>query len=127
MTFPEFLRYTPEHEWVMLSEDGKTATVGITDHAQDQLGDVVFIEVNTLNEHLNANTVFGSVEAVKTVSDLFLPVSGTVLEVNEALGDNPEFVNEDPYGKGWIIKLKVDNPDDVSKLLDSDTYQKSLA
>ncbi len=125
MNFPEELRYTAEHEWIKLV-DGNVALIGITDYAQDQLGDVVFVEVNSLNEELAANEVFGSVEAVKTVSDLFLPVAGKVLEVNESLNDNPDTLNSDPYGEGWIIKLEVSNPADLDDLMDAATYQQSV-
>ncbi len=125
MNFPAELRYTAEHEWIKLV-DGNVALIGITDYAQDQLGDVVFVEVNSLNEELAANEVFGSVEAVKTVSDLFLPVAGKVLEVNESLNDNPDMLNSDPYGEGWIIKLEVSNPADLDDLMDAAAYQQSV-
>ncbi len=125
MNFPAELRYTAEHEWIKLV-DGNVALIGITDYAQDQLGDVVFVEVNSLNEELAANEVFGSVEAVKTVSDLFLPVAGKVLEVNESLNDNPDTLNSDPYGEGWIIKLEVSNPADLDDLMDAAAYQQSV-
>src|SRR5687767_10949860 len=105
MTFPEDLKYTKEHEWLRL--EGETATVGITDFAQRELGDIVYVEVETLNEELEKETVFGTVEAVKTVSDLFMPVSGTVLELNKEIENSPELVNKDPYGKGWLIKIKI--------------------
>ncbi|WP_420151975.1 glycine cleavage system protein GcvH [Siphonobacter sp.] len=125
MNFPSELRYTAEHEWIKLV-DGNVALVGITDYAQDQLGDVVFVEVNSLDQELAANEVFGSVEAVKTVSDLFLPVAGKVLEVNESLNDSPDKVNTDPYGDGWVIKLEVSNPADLDALMDAATYQESI-
>lgn len=125
MNFPSELRYTAEHEWIKLV-DGNVALVGITDYAQDQLGDVVFVEVNSLDQELAANEVFGSVEAVKTVSDLFLPVAGKVLEVNESLNDSPDKVNTDPYGDGWVIKLEVSNPADLDALMDATTYQESV-
>ncbi|OZI07523.1 glycine cleavage system protein H [Siphonobacter sp. BAB-5385] len=125
MNFPSELRYTAEHEWIKLV-DGNVALVGITDYAQDQLGDVVFVEVNSLDQELAANEVFGSVEAVKTVSDLFLPVAGKVLEVNESLNDSPDKVNTDPYGDGWVIKLEVSNPADLDALMDAATYQESV-
>jgi glycine cleavage system H protein len=121
MSFPTNLRYTKDHEW--LSLDGNTATIGITDFAQKELGDIVFIEVESIGKSLSANAVFGTVEAVKTVSDLFLPVSGTINELNDALANEPELVNSDPYGKGWIIKMTVDNPADVDALLDAAGYQ----
>jgi len=122
MNIPENLKYTKEHEWISL--DGETATVGITDFAQRELGDIVYVEVDTEGEELDQDEVFGTVEAVKTVSDLFMPVKGEVLEFNEALEDEPELINKDPYGKGWIIKVKVSNPGDVEALLDADAYQK---
>lgn len=125
MNFPENLRYTKDHEWVLL--DGEIATIGITDFAQHELGDIVYVEIETKGKALAAETVFGTVEAVKTVSDLFLPVSGTITELNPMLESEPEKVNTDPYGDGWMIKMKVDNPDDVSKLMDADAYQKVVA
>jgi glycine cleavage system H protein len=125
MNFPENLRYTKDHEWVLL--DGDIATIGITDFAQHELGDIVYVEIETKGKSLVAETVFGTVEAVKTVSDLFLPVSGTITEVNPNLDSEPEKVNTDPYGDGWMIKMKVDNPDDVSTLMDSEAYQKVVA
>ena len=121
MNYPQHLRYTKDHEWVSL--DGDVATVGITDFAQQELGDIVFVEIETVGNSLGADEVFGTVEAVKTVSDLFLPVAGTVLEVNPVLENEPEKVNTDPYGEGWMIKLKVDNPEDVSALLDATAYE----
>ncbi len=125
MNFPENLLYTKDHEWVLL--DGEIATIGITDFAQHELGDIVYVEIETKGKALAAETVFGTVEAVKTVSDLFLPVSGTITELNPILESEPEKVNTDPYGDGWMIKMKVDNPDDVSKLMDADAYQKVVA
>lgn len=125
MNFPENLRYTKDHEWVLL--DGDIATVGITDFAQNELGDIVYVEIETKGKPLAAETVFGTVEAVKTVSDLYLPVSGTITEVNPLLEPEPEKVNTDPYGDGWMIKMKVDNVDDVSKLMDAASYQKIIA
>ena len=120
MNIPEELKYTKDHEWI--SVDGDIATVGITDFAQRELGDIVYVEVETVGENLDADEVFGTVEAVKTVSDLFLPVSGEIIEFNEALEDAPENVNSDPYSSGWMIKIKVDKPEDISKLLDSNEY-----
>ena len=120
MNTPSELKYTKDHEWIKI--EGNVATVGITDFAQSELGDIVYIDVDTLDEELSANEVFGSVEAVKTVSDLFLPVSGKVIEVNEALEDEPELVNSDPYGKGWIIKLDVAECTDLSQLLSAEQY-----
>jgi glycine cleavage system H protein len=125
MNFPENLRYTKDHEWVSI--EGDIATVGITDFAQHELGDIVYVEIETKGKALAAEAVFGTVEAVKTVSDLFLPVSGTITEINPLLESEPEKVNNDPYGDGWMIKMKVDNPDDVSKLMDADAYQKVVA
>ncbi len=121
MSYPETLRYTKDHEWVSL--EGDVATVGITDFAQRELGDIVYVEVETIGTSLKAGDVFGTVEAVKTVSDLFLPVDGEVTELNEALGNAPELVNTDPYGEGWMIKMKVSNPADVAALLDAAGYQ----
>ena len=120
MEIKDNLKYTKDHEWVML--DGKVATVGITDFAQSELGDIVYIEVDTVDEELNKDEVFGTVEAVKTVSDLFLPVSGKIIEFNESLNDNPEKVNDSPYDEGWIIKVEITNPAELDELLDSKTY-----
>ena len=120
MEIKDNLKYTKDHEWVML--DGKIATVGITDFAQSELGDIVYIEVDTVDEELNKDEVFGTVEAVKTVSDLFLPMSGKIIEFNESLNDNPEKVNDSPYVEGWIIKVEITNPAELDKLLDSKTY-----
>ena len=122
MTYPENLRYTKDHEWVLL--EGDVATIGITEFAQSELGDIVYVEIETKGKALAAETVFGTVEAVKTVSDLFLPVSGTITEVNPALETEPELVNTDPYGKGWMLRMKVDNPADVAKLMDAEAYGK---
>ena len=121
METKENLSYTKDHEWIKI--DGNTALVGITDFAQSELGDIVFIEVETIGEDLNKNEVFGTVEAVKTVSDLFIPVSGKVLEFNSALEDNPELVNESPYEEGWIVKMEISNLDEISDLLDSKSYK----
>ncbi|HBR11170.1 MAG TPA: glycine cleavage system protein GcvH [Chryseobacterium sp.] len=121
MNTPAELKYTKDHEWIKV--EGDTATIGITDYAQGELGDIVFVDVDTVDEDLNEGDVFGSVEAVKTVSDLYLPVAGTVLEVNAELEDKPELLNTDPYGKGWIIKLKVSDTADLSTLLSSEEYQ----
>ena len=120
MNFPDNLRYTKDHEWIRL--EGDNAFIGITDFAQKELGDIVYVEVETVGKALAAETVFGTVEAVKTVSDLYLPVAGTILEVNPELGGAPDLVNSDPYGKGWMIKMKVDNPADVNKLMDATAY-----
>ena len=120
MQFPADLRYTKDHEWIKL--EGNTATIGITDFAQGELGDIVYIDINTVGKMLSAEAVFGTVEAVKTVSDLFLPVSGTILEVNPALTAQPELVNTDPYGAGWMVKVTVVNVADVAALLSSEAY-----
>lgn len=121
MNFPAELKYTKDHEWVRI--DGDIAIVGITDFAQSELGDIVFVEIETEGETLEEHTVFGTVEAVKTVSDLFMPVSGTVLEVNPGLEANPAAVNEDPYGEGWMIKVKLNAGADLSSLLDAAAYE----
>ncbi len=121
MNIPDNLKYTKEHEWVRL--EGDVAVVGITDFAQGELGDIVFVEVETVDETLDADEVFGTVEAVKTVSDLFLPVAGEIVEFNEAVEDDPALVNNDPYGEGWLIKVKVSNPADVDGLLDGEAYK----
>ena len=121
MNIPSTLKYTKDHEWVKI--DGEIATIGITDFAQHELGDIVYVETESIGEMLVSEEVFGSVEAVKTVSDLFMPLSGEVLEFNTALEDAPEAVNEDPYESGWIIKVKIDDPSQISKLLDSDAYR----
>lgn len=121
MDFPSNLRYTKDHEWVLLN--GNVATVGITAFAQSELGDIVYVEVETVGKALEAGAVFGTVEAVKTVSDLFLPVAGTINEVNAELGNQPELVNSDPYGSGWMVKMTVDNPADVEALMDAEAYQ----
>lgn len=126
MTFPENLRYTKEHEWVSIDADG-IATVGITEFAQRELGDIVYVEVDSIGKELEANAVFGTVEAVKTVSDLFLPVAGTVLELNGELNNAPELVNNDCYGNGWMIKMKVANIADVEALLDAAAYTNLVA
>jgi len=123
MNIPKELKYTKDHEWVTI-KDG-IATVGITDFAQKELGDIVYVDVDTLDEELDAEEVFGSIEAVKTVSDLFMPVAGEVIEFNEALEDQPELVNEDPYGKGWIIKVKVTDTTEA-KLLNADAYKEVI-
>ena len=124
MNLPGELKYTKDHEWVMI--DGNTATIGITDFAQGELGDIVFVDVDTVDDELAAGDVFGSVEAVKTVSDLFLPLSGTVSTFNTDLEDQPELLNTDPYGKGWIIKLEMAEGADQSELLSAEEYQASL-
>lgn len=120
MNFPENLRYTKDHEWVRL--EGNIATIGITDFAQSELGDIVYVDITTLGQSLEAHAVFGTVEAVKTVSDLFLPVAGKIVEINEHLNNAPEKVNTDPYGEGWMVKVEVANPDEVAELLDAPAY-----
>ena len=121
MNIPAELRYTKDHEWIKMIDDN-TALIGITDFAQRELGDIVYVEVNTVGKQLNAEEVFGTVEAVKTVSDLFLPISGTITEVNGDLNDKPESVNNDPYGEGWMVKLTVSNPSDIEGLLTAEAY-----
>ena len=124
MNVPSDLRYTADHEWVNI--DGDIATVGVTDFAQGELGDIVFVEVETEGEALDAEDVFGTIEAVKTVSDLILPLTGEVIEFNEALEDDPALINSDPFGDGWIIKLKVSNVADFESLMDADAYKKTI-
>ena len=124
MKVPENLKYTKDHEWVKI--EGDIATVGITDFAQSELGDIVYVEVETIDEELDKEEVFGTVEAVKTVSDLFMPLSGKVIEFNESLEDEPEMVNDKPYNEGWIIKIKLDNPDEASELLSADDYKEHI-
>lgn len=121
MNFPENLRYTKDHEWIRL-ENGNTAVIGITEFAQKELGDIVYVEIETVGKALAAETVFGTVEAVKTVSDLYLPVAGTITEVNAALAGAPELVNSDPYGEGWMIKMTLKEPADLDKLMDAAAY-----
>jgi glycine cleavage system H protein len=120
MNIPAELRYTSDHEWVRL--EGDIATIGITDFAQHELGDIVFVDINTVGKELASNEIFGTVEAVKTVSDLFLPMAGTILEVNAGLESAPESVNTDAYGSGWMVKVKVSNPDEFNSLLDAEKY-----
>ena len=120
MDVKENLKYTKDHEWV--SVEGNIATVGITDFAQSELGDIVYVEVDTLDETLNKDEVFGTIEAVKTVSDLFLPMSGKIVKFNESLSNAPESINESPYEQGWIIKVEVSNPDEINDLLNSNDY-----
>lgn len=125
MNFPDKLKYTKDHEWVNL--DGDIATIGITDFAQQELGDIVYVEIETQGKAMAAEEVFGTVEAVKTVSDLFLPVAGTISEVNPLLENEPEKVNTDPFGEGWMVKMKVDNVADVDKLMDAESYKKLVS
>ncbi len=121
MNFPDNLRYTKDHEWIRL--EGNTAYIGITAFAQQELGDIVFVDINTVGKSLAAEAVFGTVEAVKTVSDLYLPIAATIEEVNAALEGQPELVNNDPYGEGWMVKVTVSNPADVDALLTADAYK----
>ena len=125
MNFPENLRYTKDHEWVSL--DGTTATIGITDFAQRELGDIVYVDISAKGRPVNAEEIFGTVEAVKTVSDLFSPLAGTITETNPALDTQPELVNTDPYGQGWMVKMTVMNVADLDKLMDSAAYSASVA
>jgi len=125
MNFPADLRYTKDHEWIKLV-DGKTALIGITDFAQRELGDIVFVDINTVGKTLNAEEIFGTIEAVKTVSDLFLPVNGTILEVNSILNSNPERVNTDPYGEGWMVKIEVSDTEALNSLLDASAYEQMV-
>jgi glycine cleavage system H protein len=124
MNIPENLKYTKDHEWIKV--DGDTATVGITDYAQGELGDIVFVEIETEGEDLEKEEVFGTVEAVKTVSDIFMPISGEVVEVNPKLEDSPEIVNKDPYGEGWLIKVKLSDKSEVDDLLDASKYKEII-
>ena len=125
MTFPANLRYTKDHEWIAL--EGNIATIGITEFAQRELGDIVYVDIDTIGKDLEAEAVFGTVEAVKTVSDLFLPVAAKILEVNPALANKPELVNNDPYGEGWMVKVEVATPSDVDALMDADAYGATVA
>jgi glycine cleavage system H protein len=124
MNIPANLKYTKDHEWVSI--DGEIATVGITDFAQQELGDIVYVEVETLDQTLEKDEVFGTVEAVKTVSDLFLPLAGEIIEFNDSLEGNPEIVNSDPYGQGWMVKVKVTNVADMTELLSSEDYKELI-
>ena len=124
MNIPSNLKYTKDHEWVLI--EGDVATVGITDFAQKELGDIVYVEVETLDQTLDKDEVFGTVEAVKTVSDLFLPLSGEIIEFNDELESNPEDVNADPYGKGWMVKIKISNTVEIEELLSSDDYRELI-
>jgi glycine cleavage system H protein len=125
MNIPTNLKYTKDHEWILV--EGETGTIGITEFAQSELGDIVYVDIPTLDETLDKDAVFGSVEAVKTVSDLFLPVSGEVIAFNEDLENAPENINKDPYGTGWIIKIKISNPSELDELLDAQAYTELLA
>jgi glycine cleavage system H protein len=125
MSFPQNLRYTKDHEWIKI-ESGNIAIVGITNFAQQELGDIVYVEVETIGKALEADAVFGTVEAVKTVSDLYLPVAGTIVALNPALANSPELVNSDPYGEGWMVKIEVKNPADIDSLLDAAAYESTV-
>ena len=125
MNVPKDLKYTKDHEWIKI--DGEIATIGITDFAQGELGDIVYVEVDTIDETLEKEEVFGTVEAVKTVSDLFMPISGKIIEFNESLEANPEKVNEDPYNEGWMIKLKVSDLSEMDNLLSAEDYQNTIS
>jgi len=124
MNVPGNLKYTKDHEWVLLQ--GHEATIGITDFAQHELGDIVFVEIETVGEKFSQGEVFGTIEAVKTVSDMFMPIGGTITVKNEELDSNAELVNKDPYGKGWMIKVEVDNPAEMDSLLDAEAYKKLI-
>lgn len=124
MNIPENLKYTKEHEWIKIEKNG-TATIGITDFAQKELGDIVYVDVDSLNESISKDEVFGSIEAVKTVSDLFMPIGGKIISFNEKLEETPEIINQDPYGEGWIIKIKMEN-ENTSELLDKNTYSELI-
>tara|TARA_B110000003_G_scaffold129190_1_gene131239 strand:+ start:5154 stop:5534 length:381 start_codon:yes stop_codon:yes gene_type:complete len=124
MNIPSNLKYTKDHEWIHI--DGDIATVGITDFAQSELGDIVYVEVESLDEHLDKDEVFGTVEAVKTVSDLFIPLSGEIIEFNEDLESAPEKVNSDAYGEGWMIRIKIVNPEEINQLLDAESYREVI-
>jgi glycine cleavage system H protein len=120
MNIPADLRYTTDHEWIKVT--GKTALVGITDFAQGELGDIVFVEIETVGSHLEKGSTFGTIEAVKTVSDLFIPVSGKVLEMNQKINESPEVINKDPFGHGWLVKIEIDDPAQVNELMDAAAY-----
>ena len=124
MTFPEDVKYTKDHEWIRVS--GNDAFIGITDFAQGELGDIVFVDIGTRGDSLDKDAVFGTIEAVKTVSDLFMPVGGKVMEVNSKIDTNPELVNKDPYGDGWLIKITLSNPADLNGLMSADEYKKMI-
>ena len=124
MNIPKELKYTEEHEWIRI--DGNTAIIGITDFAQGELGDIVYIDIDSIGNDLDSNEIFGTVEAVKTVSDLFMPIKGKVLEINSDIESTPEIVNEDPYGKGWIIKIEIPEDQDISNLLSDEEYRNMI-
>lgn len=124
MTFPDNLRYTKDHEWIRV--EGDEAFIGVTDFAQKELGDIVYVEIETVGETLQQQDIFGTIEAVKTVSDLYMPVSGEILELNSALDNNPELVNEDPYGEGWMVRIRLSDPAEVAQLMDAAAYEATL-
>ena len=126
MNFPADIKYTKDHEWIKMTDE-KTAVIGITDFAQKELGDIVYVDITSIGQEMNAEEVFGTVEAVKTVSDLFLPIAGTILVLNPLLEKQPELVNNDPYGEGWMVKLAVNNPADLDKLMDATAYEQSVS
>lgn len=126
MNFPADLKYTKDHEWLKLIDD-KTAMIGITDYAQGELGDIVFVDITSVNKDMSAEEVFGTIEAVKTVSDLFMPVAGKIIEVNDALGKNPELVNTDPYGEGWMVKIEISDPQKINTLSGAEAYEKMVS
>ncbi len=121
MNFPKEFKYTKDHEWIKI--EGNEATIGITEFAQSELGDIVYVDINAIGSEIGQDEVFGTVEAVKTVSELFMPIAGTIAEINEALKGNPEFVNTDPYGKGWMVKVTVSNQESIDELLSADSYK----
>ncbi len=122
MDYPDNLHYTKDHEWIRIEADGKTAVVGITHFAQGELGDIVFVELEPIDSQIDKDDIFGTVEAVKTVSDLFMPLSGTIVAQNDALDGNPELINQDPYGEGWMVKILMDNPEDANQLMSAGEY-----
>lgn len=124
MFFPEDLKYTKDHEWIRV--EGNIGTIGITDHAQSELGDVVFVDIPSDLSEITSGKAFGTIEAVKTVADIYAPISGKVIEINSAVNDNPEVVNKDPYGEGWLIKVEITNPDELNSLLDVDAYKQLI-
>ena len=126
MNYPSELKYTKDHEWMKMVDE-KTALIGITDFAQRELGDIVFVDINTVGKTLNAEEIFGTVEAVKTVSDLFLPIAGKIVEVNAAISDHPELVNNDPYSEGWMAKVEVNDPADLNNLLSAEAYEQMVS
>ncbi len=127
MNFPENLRYTKDHEWIRVLEDGKTALIGITDFAQHELGDIVYVEIQPVGTELRKGDPLGTVEAVKTVADVYMPVSGKILEFNEKLQDHPELINQDPYGEGWIARIEMTHPEELDELLSAEEYQAMIA